>query len=152
LLTASRQLAANVGNNTGMCCARFLANVFGNSVSKWAIMDRTELVIDALCVGCGASATKLTQLASASTLANMASAVGEKKTNVKFLALADTMLDKFGSLISQVTDSDVLYRLAVALGCLSLVNAEKKAKARAICASIASPPPNVQAVISDINL
>ena len=150
ILHAARQMTANIGNNTGMCCARFITNIFASSVSKWAIMDRADLVVDALVSGCSEPASKLTQLASASALANMASATSEKKTNPKLIAIAETLFDRISRLISPTCDPDVLYRLVVGLGCLSLVNGDIRSRVVQLCASLSSLPPIVQPVISDI--
>ena len=148
---ACRQLTANVSNNTGLCCARFLCNIFGNSVSKWALMDRIEIVIDALTSGCGTNASKLTQLACASALANISSAISEKKTNVKFITLADQLIDRFDQqIVPQVSDPDVMYRIVVGLGCLSLVDDVRKARVVKVCEKLSATTSQVQTVIKDI--
>jgi len=131
ILTAARQLKANFQNNMGMCCARFLSNIFANSVSKWALMDRFDLVIDVILTGCDVSsgASKQTQLACASVLANIASAMTEKKKifSHEFVDRVLGMLET-GKLV--VSDSDVAYRIGVALGCFLIASSDENQKDR----------------------
>ena len=119
LLTAARQLQANMTNNTGLCAARFLANLFGSSVSKWAAFDRSSLYLQAVKQTlCAVPAVlKPTQIACASIIANLASSTTEKKT-AKSIELANHILE----LVVDILKADVnlepeaVYRLLVALG------------------------------------
>jgi phospholipase A-2-activating protein len=137
LLTAARQLKANVSNNTGLCCARFLSNLFANSVSKWALMERLDIVVDALVGGCrsDSGSSKPTQIACASALANIASAMTEKRlkfSNSPIIENIYTLVDS--GLVAN--DPDVLYRLSVALGCCAIVAPNEKGRIKEISRNI----------------
>ena len=119
LTTAARALATNASNNTGLCAARFFANLFSQSVSKWAAVDRHSLYLPFV-LSAIPQASKGTQIACASVTANLASATAEKST-APIVEIAQKITNQLCGLLSenanQQLDPDALYRLLVALGC-----------------------------------
>ena len=117
ILTAARNLQAAPSTNTGLCTARYLANLFASQVSKWAAVDRANLYLPVVAQALTTpGVNKQTQLALASVIANLATATSEKK-NGKNMELASTILDNLVNVVPNVTDPDVTYRLLVGVGC-----------------------------------
>jgi phospholipase A-2-activating protein len=117
MITAAKYLQSSVLNNTGLCAARFLANLFASSVSKWAAVDRNNLfmpqVFEALATP---GLPKNSGLALASIVANLANTTTEKKT-AKSIALAESLVESIYKVMGKnVFDQDVMYRLLVGLG------------------------------------
>ena len=117
ILTAARNLQAAPSTNTGLCTARYLANLFASQVSKWAAVDRANLYLPVVAQALTTpGVNKQTQLALASVIANLATATSEKK-NGKNMELASTILDNLVNVVPNVTDPDVTYRVLVGVGC-----------------------------------
>ena len=134
MISAAKHLQANYRNNTGLCAARYLANLFASSISKWAAVDRHTLYLPVTVQGLSTpGVSKATQIALASVLANLANSTTEKKS-AKSIELAKSLVDQLASLIKSLVasaDPDVMYRLLVALGC-ALVGSNGQAYSSAI--------------------
>ena len=120
MITAARYLEQNSTNNTGLCCARYLTNLFSQSVPKWAAVDNQKLFVSALVhtLSTPEGVSKNTQVACASGLANLASATTEKAT-AKSVELAQSLADSIISIIHSGIarfDAEVVGRLLIALG------------------------------------
>jgi phospholipase A-2-activating protein len=121
MMTAARYLEQNSTNNTGLCCARYLSNLFSQSVPKWAAVENQKLFVFSLVHALSTSegVSKNTQMACAAALANLASATTEKAT-AKSVELAQSLADSIMAILhSGISrfDPEVLGRLLVALGC-----------------------------------
>ena len=159
MITAAKYLQANQTNNTGMCAARYLANIFSQSVPKWAAVDNCHLFVPALvsALSTEAGVSKNTQLACAAALANLASATTEKAT-AKFVEIAKTLADQVISILAkphlQNMDADVVYRLLVTLGCAIMGArgglANRKSEVSDLLNSINRPEQAVRECISEI--
>lgn len=134
MVSAAKILQANYRNNTGLCAARYLANLFASSISKWAAVDRHTLYLPVTVQGLTApGVSKATQLALASIIANLANSTTEKRS-AKSIELAKSLVDQLASLVKPLVasaDADVMYRLLVALGC-ALIGSNGQANAGAI--------------------
>lgn len=119
MATAARQLEANIANNTGLCAARYLANLFSTSVSKWAAVDRylVYLPVVKLALSSSESCPKGTQIACAAVLANLGTSTTEKKSE-KSIKIANDLIQVILQLLgkSNILDPDALHKLLVALG------------------------------------
>lgn len=159
LITAAKYLQANSSNNTGMCAARYLANIFSQSVPKWAAVENYHLFVPTLVtvLSIEDGVSKNTQLACAAALANVASATTEKATS-KFVEMAKIIGEHVLSILTkphvQNIDADVMYRLLIALGC-AIIGARgsflnRKNDVTALLNSITRPESAVRECISEI--
>jgi hypothetical protein len=122
--TASRFLANSQSNNTGLCAARYIANLFGASVSKWAAVDRFQIYLPAvkhtlLCPG----VPRGTQIACAAIVANLATSTAEKRS-VKSMELATVLVKTIVEILNTENalnslDPDAIYKLLLALATAS---------------------------------
>jgi len=118
ILTASRALSANLSNNTGMCAARYLANLFSQSVPKWAAVDRYSLFLPSVVQALVKTESKNTQIACSSVVANLASALSEKPS-AKFIESGKSVVDSILKVLRErksAMDEEAAYRLLVGLG------------------------------------
>ena len=97
IATAAKYLQANPTNNTGLCAARYLANLFALSVSKWAAVELYHLylptVVEVINMD---NVNKQTKIACASVVANLGITTKEKKN----ASLADELSQRI-KLITQ---------------------------------------------------
>ena len=154
--TAVDALKKFENNNTGLCAARYLANLFALSVSKWAAVDREADYVAAVAKALTATTVKGTQLACASVMANLANAVTEKKT-AKTIELAARLLDTVLKCLEAVGDSgepDTVYRLLVAVGCclqlLPAGNRTSKISSVVAAVNVTRTEPVIKECCSDI--
>jgi hypothetical protein len=154
LHTATGALQSNLNNNTGLCAARYLANLFAASVSKWAAVDRQSIYLSVVATAIRETTVKGTQLACASVIANLASAVSEKKS-AKMNELALSILDLSLTCLEAIGNSgdpDAIYRLLIAVGS-SLANAAHlKARVKSVISPLgaARPEPVIKECCADI--
>lgn len=118
--TAARFLANSQPNNTGLCAARYLANLFGASVSKWAAVDRFQIYLPAVKQALlGPGVPRGTQTACAAIVANLAASTAEKRS-VKSMELATVLVKTIVEILNMEIalsslDPDALYKLLLAL-------------------------------------